>query len=522
MGALTKPIRKVTHVALVILCVAAYQGCTTINHDYPRKESTVFQDTGDTQFGKSLSGIEEAKPADYSGFYPLENGVDALASRLILADRAERSIDLQYYLIKDDMVGKEFMRALLRAADRGVRIRLLLDDIFTHGLDKEIVAFDSHPNIQIRIFNPFNRGVAGRIVSSTTSFNRVNRRMHNKSFTVDNQITVIGGRNIADEYFAARKDVNFQDLDVVGVGPVVQDVSNMFDSYWKHETAIPVLGFMKEPKDVDAELGRVRTVLEDSYRQIVTSQYVEAIKNQVLAFIDTDKTLFFWAPYELVFDSPDKGIKSRSKNAASIIGSLTNALSSAEKEIYLISPYVVLQRTDVQALAEAQSRNVQVKVLTNSMAANNHLTVHSGYAPSRKPLLQHGVKIYEVRPDAEVAGSEIFAASGAKATLHTKAFIIDRKELFIGSFNFDPRSAFINTEMGVIIRHPEMAEYFAGKVDAALPNQTYEVFLNNEEKLRWRGWENGKQVIYQKEPQTSWSQRFKKSILGLLPIKAQL
>ena len=513
---------KLTKLFLITIFLVAYTGCTTINFDYPRKESSVIRDTGDTLLAQKLAGISNLHPAGNSGFHPLENGIDALTARLILAERAERSIDLQYYLIKDDIVGKVFLRALLGAADRGVRVRILLDDFFIQGQDAALVAIDSHQNIQVRIFNPFNRGTAGRLISSVTSFNRINRRMHNKSFTVDNQVTVIGGRNIADEYFGAREDVNFADLDVVGVGPIVQEVSNMFDIYWKHETALPALAFMKELDDPKAELKRIRSDLEKSYQYIVTSEYADAVTNKILEFIDTDPTIFSWAPFEFVYDSPDKGIKSRSRDAPSITVPINECLSSAKSEIQIISPYFVPRSTGVSTLGEIQSQGVQVTILTNSMAANNHLAVHSGYAPFRKPLLKHGVKIYEVRPEANMSGAEILAASGAKATLHTKSFIVDRKELFIGSFNFDPRSANINTEMGVIVKNPDLANYFARRIEAALPFQTYEVFLNKDKKLRWRGIDNGRTVIYDQEPNTKFSKRFMTSVLGLLPIKGQL
>lgn len=512
-------IRKMAVVAGVL---ATLTGCASIDFDYPRQESMVLTDTADTYLGRKASEIVSSKPEGQSGFHPLEDGIDALAARLLLASRAERSIDLQYYLIKNDITGGALIDALLQAADRGVRVRLLLDDIFTTGYDAGMAGLDSHPNFSIRIFNPFVRGFGGRVRSGATDFGRINRRMHNKAFTVDNQITIVGGRNIADEYFGAREDAKFGDLDVVGVGPVVPDVSEMFDAYWNHETALPVPAFAEIPDDPAAELERLRSELEDRRSRILNTKYADAVRQQVLDFVETDNDIFDWAPYTLVYDSPDKGVRKRAKEAASITTPLIESLQSAEHEVVIVSPYFVPLKTGVEAFSEVQRRGVDVTIITNSLAANNQSSVHGGYAPSRKPLLRNGVKIYEVRPDADVAGSESFAASGAKATLHTKAYLVDQKEIFIGSFNFDPRSANINTESGVIIRSKKLADDFRKRVNGALATQTYEVFLNENGKLRWRGYEDGQEVIYKKEPQTSWGQRFKAGFMRILPIRGQL
>jgi len=236
----------------LVIGFALLHGCASVDFDYPKPASNALTDTGDTYYGKQLDGLAEQHPGE-AGFYPLSNGIDALAARLLLAERAERTLDAQYYLIKQDIVSHAFINALLRAADRGVRVRLLLDDIFTSGYDAGMAGLDSHPNFEIRIFNPFARRSA-RFMDGLTNFSRVNRRMHNKSFTVDNQITIIGGRNIADEYFGAREDAKFGDLDVLGVGPVVNDISNMFDTYWNHERAAPIAAFADMPDDPAAEL----------------------------------------------------------------------------------------------------------------------------------------------------------------------------------------------------------------------------------------------------------------------------
>jgi len=511
--------RRLVTLTLALLLSA---GCASVDYDYPRSESYFVPDTQDTYLGRQLGPIAVNQPQDQSGFYPMNNGIDALASRLLLAERAEVSIDVQYYLIKNDIVGRAFINALLRAADRGVRVRLLLDDMFTSGYDIGMAALHSHPDFEIRIFNPFNRGAAGRSLGAMGSFSRINRRMHNKSFTVDNQITLLGGRNIADEYFGAREDAKFGDLDVLAIGPVVQEVSDMFDTYWNHETALPAPAFVKELDDPEAALDQLRDSLEQSRQEVTESKYAEAVRAKITEYVDATESIFDWAPYELVVDSPDKGIKSRAAEAASITTPLVASLLSAKNEVIVLSPYFVPLKGGIEGFSELQASGVNVVIITNSLAANNQFMVHSGYSPSRKPLLKAGVSLYEVRADADIAGTEFVNASGAKATLHTKAFVVDETDVFIGSFNFDPRSANINTELGVIIKDPDLGKLLVDTLRQKLPTQSYEVFLNDKGKIRWRGLEDGEEVIYDKEPDTTWGQRFKAGFVRILPIKSQL
>jgi putative cardiolipin synthase len=504
----------------LVAMITVLQGCASVDFDYPKPESTAPTDTADTYLGMQLAGLAD-QHTGMSAFLPLPDGIDALAARLLLAARAERTIDAQYYLIKNDISGHAFIRSLLQAADRGVRIRLLVDDIFTGGYDAGMAGLDSHPNFEIRIFNPFARRSA-RFMDGITSFSRINRRMHNKSFTADNQITIIGGRNIADEYFGARVDAKFGDLDVLAIGPVVNDVSAMFDSYWNHERAAPIEAFADMPDDPAAELERVRADLEAAKQKADISKYAAAVKDQILEYVETDTSGFIWAPYTLVVDSPDKSFKSKAETVSLIKTPLRESILSAQNEVLIMSPYFVPRKTGIQVISDLQRSGVDVTIVTNSLAANNQSSVHGGYAPSRKPLLESGVRIFEVRADADVSGSELVAASGAKATMHTKAFVVDRKEVFIGSFNFDPRSANINTELGVIIRSPELAELMLKKIEANIARQTFEVFLNEKGKLRWRGFEDGQEIILDKEPQTTWGQRFGAGFMRILPIRGQL
>jgi len=497
----------------------ALSGCASIDFDYPKSESSAFTDTGDTQLGRVFADAVAAHPEE-AGFLPLVEGVEALAIRLLLAERAERSIDTQYFLIHDDVVGRLFIESLLLAADRGVRVRLLIDDIHTGGHDAGLAALDSHPNFEVRLFNPF----AHRSVKALNapSLKRVVRRMHNKSFTADNQMTVIGGRNMGDEYFGARSDVNFGDLDVLGIGPVVQEVSSMFDMYWNHQAALPMPALTRGPDNAEEALDTMRKRLAESSAKIAESRYADVLQSTIFDTLQRDASAFVWAPYELVYDSPDKSQPDSVETAASITTALRDTIVNAEKELLIISPYFVLRDREINGFRELRNRGIEVAVLTNSLASNNHAVSHSGYSPVRKPMLEMGVKLYEVRADASISSNERVGTDSAKTTLHAKAFIVDRRRLFIGSFNWNQRSANIDTEMGVIIDSPELAGEFAELFHSLERDKSYELFLNDDGNLRWRGEENGQEVILSKEPQTSWWQRFSAGFLRTLPIKSQL
>ncbi len=500
---------------------AILTGCATVNFDYPKTDSRVFADTSETYFAKHLVDDLANHPVDQSGFYLLPDGIEALSARLMMAARAERSIDAQYYEIKRGTVGKAFIMALLQAADRGVRVRLLIDDVNTQGYDAGMAGLDSHPNFEIRVFNPFaNRTF--RKLDALKNFSRINRRMHNKSFTVDNQITVFGGRNIGDEYFGAIKEAIFFDLDVLAVGSVVNSVSSMFDAYWNHERAVPLEAFARLPDDPAAELVHIRGEIAQWQNDVGKTKYANAVKESYWQFVESDTSIFTWAPYQLVYDMPDKAIKERAGETMLIKTAIYGSLEAAQEELTIVSPYFVPLQSGIDWLVDAQARGVDINIVTNAHSANNQALVHAGYAPARKPLLRGGVKIYEVRPDAEVADYEVVELSSAKATLHTKAYIVDRKEIFIGSFNFDPRSANINTELGVLIQSPLYAAEIARNIEKALPEISFELFLNERDGLRWRSCEEGKEIIFNKEPHTSWWQRMYGRFLQILPIKSQL
>jgi putative cardiolipin synthase len=505
---------------LLVILIAFSTACATVDFDADKPSSQALTNTTDTSLGKLFSKYAD-KPANESGFYLITDSLDALAVRLLIAERAERSIDAQYYMIDNDTVGKVFFASLLRAADRGVRVRLLIDDINTVGMEHKLAGLSDHPNIELRLFNPFaNRSFR---VFDAWDFQRINRRMHNKSLTVDNQITIIGGRNIATEYFAANRQYNFGDLDTLAVGPVVRDTSRMFDSYWSHRNAIPYIQLSEQSADGGKRLDAVRQSLEDNTDALRDTPYAAAVRESLEEFIEDGDKTFTWAPYQLIYDAPDKSLGSEeAEETPGIMTPLLRSVRSAQKSLMVVSPYFVPRSAAAEGLAELQASGIDLYIVTNSLASSDHLLVHGGYAASRKSLLRHGVKFCEIRGDLAIAGTEESKAKGTKSSLHTKAFIVDRRYFFMGSFNWDPRSADINTELGIIIDSPEIASRLSDNMHAAAPQACYEPFLDDKDRLRWRKYTNGQVEILTHEPDTSYFTRVKAALGRALPIRGQL
>lgn len=514
------PVSWLIRPVLLVLGVFGVSGCAAVDLDAPKESSHHFTDTADTLLGREVEALV-APHGGLSGFQYQVDGIESLASRLVLAGLAERSIDVQYYLITDDLVGGLFIEALLKAADRGVRVRVLLDDILTGGYDAGLAALDSHPHIEIRIFNPFtSRGL--RVRDGLFDLARVNRRMHNKSFTVDNQVTIIGGRNIADEYFGAHENQNFGDADVLCLGPVVGEVSGMFDEYWNSRWAAPVEVFARMPEDPDAKLEALRGRLRENRRTVGQTVYGSAVRQDGYNFLTRQREDYHWAPHQLVADPLSKTAREDFTARDGIAGELAQVVAGAERELVVISPYFVPLKTGVAYFQSLIDRGLRVVVVTNSLAANNHGIVHSGYIPYRKELLRMGVELYEVRPNAEIRGVDRGGSGAALATLHTKAFIVDDATLFLGSFNWDPRSVMLNTEMGVVIHSEEIVNEAQAMTQDGLSRSCYRLELDDKGKVRWVDESGAEPVIWTHEPEVGWWRRTMVNLGRLLPIRGQL
>jgi putative cardiolipin synthase len=470
----------------------------------------------DTTLGRALAPSLAAH-AGKAGIRPLSSPQEAFAARGVLAAAAEHSLDVQYYIWHGDETGYLLFEALWQAAERGVRVRLLLDDINTKGLDATLAALDAHPNIEVRLYNPFTHRSA-RWTSYLTDFKRINRRMHNKSFTVDNQVTIVGGRNIGNEYFAAGSGVAFADLDVIAIGPVVREVSAAFDRYWNSASAYPVAGFLPEATAETAE--QLQTKFAATRADAQSVQYLAALRETPLAMeLRTGHLTLDWADTVLVCDDPAKTLDAANDPRALMLSQLLAATGRPMSQFDLVSPYFVPKEEGVRALSSLVGTGVKVRVLTNSLGANDVSIVHAGYAKRRKALLRSGVQLYELEQQAagkRAEGSKVGGSSSA--SLHAKTFQIDGQRVFVGSFNFDPRSATLNTEIGLLIDSPSLAKQLEAAFDTGLSSVAYEVRLNEAGELRWIEHTPTGVLTLQTEPQTNAFGRAVIRMLSIFPI----
>jgi putative cardiolipin synthase len=510
-------------------------GCASLPTDYPRSASTALTDTGQTRLGQVSGRMLAARPGT-SGILVLNRGTDAFQARLALADTAEKSLDIQYYIWHADTTGRVLAERVLRAADRGVRVRLLLDDIGAAAEDGTLLAVDTHPQVEIRLFNP----VAARstkLLGMMADFPRVNRRMHNKSFTADNQVMIVGGRNIGDEYFAARPDIEFADLDVLAIGPVVAEVSDQFDRYWNSPLAFPIAALSRDmpgDEEIRQRLAGLRAFVA-AWRQ---GEYARALESSDLARrLAAGAPVFSYGKARVLADDPAKILATAADDAGGLLPGLMPEFQALASELILVSPYFIPGDTGVARLGTLPRRDVKVRVLTNSLASTDVPVVHAGYRKYRQALLEGGVELHEFKPTAirDVAGNPGTqprgrgaggALSGSSlASLHAKALIFDRRALFVGSMNLDPRSVFTNTEIGVVVENPELAAAVAEKLDELLPEVSFRLELapapgpDGAPGIAWVARQDGEEVRYASEPMTSVWQRFKTWLYSLLPIE---
>ena len=488
-----------------------------------RVTSTAITDSQETRLGKIVAPLVAAAPVGTSGFHALFEPRDAFAARMVLAATAERSIDAQYYIWHDDRAGMLLFEALWRAAERGVRVRLLLDDVNTKGLDPILAALDAHPNIEVRLYNPFVQRSA-RLLGFATDFGRLNRRMHNKSFTADNVATIVGGRNIGDEYFAAGDGADFADLDVLGVGPAVPETSAQFDRYWNSASAYPAAAFVGVPgtdgaRELEARFAATRS-------DPASIEYLEAIrKSSLVEEMQARRLALDWAVAHVVTDDPAKTLDQSNRTEVLLFPELMRALGRPERSLDIVSPYFVPGDEGTAALTELARRGVRVRILTNSLAASDVSAVHAGYMKRRRDLLRAGIALYELKPLAATARvEESHTGSGGASGLHAKTYAVDGTKIFVGSFNFDPRSARLNTELGVVIESAALAGRLVATFDTVVPLRAYEVRLAPEgDDLQWiERSASGEEKRYDHEPETSGLKRFGVQILSILPIESLL
>ena len=457
-----------------------------------------------------------------SGVLLLNSGLDAFAGRLAMVSSAKSTIDSQYYLYHNDQTGQIFTQKLLEAANNGVRVRLLVDDMDQSGRDFGAVVLDSHPNIQVRIFNPFSRKTP-RLMQFLTRFGDVTRRMHNKTLTVDQRISVLGGRNIGDEYFDAAEGTNFTDLDALVIGPVVKQIATSFDAYWNDKLAYPI-DILSNENVSESTSQKELANFENIVKEKIDIRYVEAVKNSQFAIQLSSKSLpFDYADVQAIFDQPEKFESDDRKYylASDLAGPFENVRSS----LVIISPYFVPGKEGTLFLSELAQNGIHVKVLTNSLASTDVAVVHAGYIKYRKNLLKAGVEIHEVQSNSLKPHVGNWTGSSS-ASLHSKAFIFDDKEVFVGSLNLDPRSVHENSEIGLLIKSAEVAGELTRWYEDYSTNNAYRVSLQDSwsgmKLTRWHipGAPNSPPL--KNEPDSGIFLRAGIHIIRFLPIESQL
>lgn len=521
-------------------------GCASLPEHVDRPVSNALPNAESaTTLGRLAQAA--APSADVSGFRLIPSGEEAYATLLTLADRAERTLDLQYFIIESDNTVRELMRHVRAAAERGVRVRMLVDDLHSDGRDLAFLRFSSHKNIDVRLFNPFPGGRMSnltRYLSGVAEFRRVNRRMHNKAFIADNALAVTGGRNLGAEYFTQNQTTNFVDLDVLAAGPAVRQLSAAFDTYWNSEFAYPVEALAPEPSSahppepkegnypppvtvtvpgrpatppqpidvptqpIDMEAAAASRPADQPPAQTDALPQRPATRDWFLADqIARNRLRLEWAPARVTVDRPAKvsgdDVTPGEERVARI---LLHEVEQAQREVILISPYFVPGVRGMAVAKGLEERGVRLRVLTNSLAATDAPIVHVGYAKYRSVLLDDGVELYELRPTLGDRPKMFGTFRSAQASLHVKSVIVDRSTLFVGSMNVDPRSVGLNTETGLIISSPVLAEAVARLFDVAIRNSAYRL-TQVDGHLRWTTYESGKEIVTDHEPDVSLGRR---------------
>jgi cardiolipin synthase C len=505
-------------VRVVLVAFAALaSGCGGAAPPADKVASFAPTDTEHTYLARQVATLGD--PHDgRSGIYLLSDGPEALAMRLLLTEKAERSIDVQYYILTNDTSGQLIAGELLKAAERGVHVRVLLDDMYAAGYDLTTAALAGHPNMQIRLFNPFRRDI-GRMLGGLVDFQRVNRRMHNKSMTFDNQVTIVGGRNLADEYFAAREDTNYDDLDVLAAGPAAREASASFDDYWNSPYAVPAeAAILAEGEGLSLDEARAR--LMGLYETARHTSYGAALTHDIRRTFSGGRLDLTWAPARVVADPPEKAAGVRDDI---LTAQMRPLVAAAQDELVVATAYFVPGPRGVALLSDLARRGVHVVVLTNSLESNDVEPVHGHYARYRKALLEAGVELWELRPDRTRTDRRTLALGQSLSGLHAKAFVVDRRQLFVGSFNWDPRSVEINTEMGLLIDSPAMAGEVAGRFQADLSRVAYRLRLDEAGDIEWlERQDDGSWIAYGEEPSDSPWHTLRTRVYGILPIGSLL
>lgn len=509
--------------------VLTLTACSTLPVRQAVEPSYAHQvETQQTSLSQLLAKQRKQSP-DLTGYHVLFDPTHALLVRLELIERAEKAIDLQYYIWDNDKVGMLAVAGLMRAAERGVKVRLLIDDNNAKKMQDVYIALNQHPNIEVRLFNPY-RFRHFRLLDILLDSKRITRRMHNKTFIVDYQVGLIGGRNMSDQYYNVGENYQFSDMDVALVGKAVYDIRDSFDEYWNHDYAYSVAQFSKKTPKMDyTQLKRKTTkVWEES--QI--AQSLKSLDRKTFSrWLNQDLKLE-WVDAKIVTDPADK-IANTAPTQTYLAYRLKDILNVPTKQIDLVSAYFVPQERDLGLLNTLKQQGIQARILTNSFKANDVPIVHAFYAKKRKAILQQGAELYEFLPVLPLSlthkqriklfGEQKFNREGlGRSSLHGKFLALDYKQVFIGSYNFDPRSTYLNSEIGVVLNSPKLAKAVHQSMEKGLLNYAYKVELDDQQRLIWKQKTEDGMLIHHTEPQMKWWQRMALKFVSILPIEKQM
>ena len=505
-------------IALIAL-VMAMVGCASLPSGVQRPVSQAASDVSQTGLAKIAAANTPEDKRELSGFRLLPAGDQAFNARIALARRAEKTLDVQYYLIAHDASGLQFLRELRDAAARGVRVRILVDDLYANGQDELLAALAGHANIEVRMFNPLpvrNGGLASRVVLSMHQFSRINGRMHNKLFIADNAFSVSGGRNVADEYFGRSEPANFIDMDILASGPVVREQSTVFDGYWNSEHTYPVQS-LAAPIDAEA----ARRLFAERVQALAKDHPVAARdplgRTSVQAQLDSGRLEQHFASVRVHADAPAKinGVNAQRIDGTVMSGKL-DLVRSAKSDVLIASPYFIPGSHGLAAMKEAIGNDVRLTVMTNSFATTDEPLVHFGYTRYRRAMLKMGVTLYELAPTDGRKSDAMGELHASLGRLHAKLAVVDSRFLFIGSMNMDGRSARWNTEAGLVIDSPELAEEVSSLLKRERLPSSYKLRIaGDEERIEWVAGQDAKEVVHSDEPDASWGQQLRLSFMSM-------
>ncbi|TXJ06068.1 MAG: phospholipase D family protein [Acinetobacter sp.] len=514
----------------VFCTICSLYACSTLPQRQPNIPTSYSTDidTRDTYLASMFEPLKQQHP-QLTGFHVLYDPHQALITRLQLINRAEKTLDLQYYIWENDKVGVLALEALVHAADRGVRVRLLIDDNNSKDLQSAYVALAQHPNIQIRVFNPY-KFRKFRALDILLDFNRITRRMHNKTFIADHEVGLIGGRNMSNQYYNVGENFQFSDMDVVLVGQVVDDISQSFDEYWNHDYAYPIQHLMQHQAQ-RLSYQHLRQQLEQNWFKNNVEDYLSILSSSLSFDTWFNQNLSLqWVNAIVVKDSADK-INRHTPQEQHLNFQLANILNHPEYSVDLVSAYFVPNDNDIDLMQQLTLQGTDIRVLTNSFQANDVPIVHAFYAKHRQTLLKHDIEIYEFLPilSTPTTFSEQIQhftsrknSDRSRSSLHAKFMALDNKQVFIGSFNFDQRSAYLNTEIGVVLDSPQLATAIHQNMNQNLLKYAYKVELDYHGKLIWKTQVNDELKIYHQEPDLKWWQKLGLKLITLLPIEKQM